>query len=66
LQKISTLVAKHGKRIQYWGDIVLERPEFISLLPKDSVALVWGYEVKPYSFNFELIIRKIILMQISV
>jgi hexosaminidase len=31
--------------MQYWGDIVLEKPELIPQLPNDAVGLVWGYEV---------------------
>ena len=30
--------------LQFWGDIVLEHPELIKLLPKDVIALNWGYE----------------------
>jgi hypothetical protein len=40
---------KHNKRMQYWGDIVLEKPEFIPQLPKDAVCMIWGYEVLYYN-----------------
>ena len=30
--------------MQFWGDIVLEHPELIPQLPKDVIALNWGYE----------------------
>jgi hexosaminidase len=30
--------------MQFWGDIVLEHPNLIPQLPKDVVALNWGYE----------------------
>ncbi|HEX4825808.1 MAG TPA: family 20 glycosylhydrolase [Candidatus Polarisedimenticolaceae bacterium] len=44
LEKIHALVAARGRRMQFWGDIVLEHPELISSLPKDVLALEWGYE----------------------
>lgn len=38
-------VAKErGRRIMFWGDIVVEHPELIPELPKDAIALEWGYE----------------------
>ena len=33
-----------GKRPMFWGDIVLRHPELITRLPKDVIALDWGYE----------------------
>ncbi len=30
--------------MQFWGDIILHRPDLIPELPKDTVALEWGYE----------------------
>jgi hypothetical protein len=44
LLKIHGLVAERGRRMQFWGDIVLEHPELIRELPGDAVALNWGYE----------------------
>ena len=37
-------VHSRGKLMQFWGDIVVEQPELIPELPKDAVALEWGYE----------------------
>ncbi len=37
-------VDRHGRTMQFWGDIVLAHPECIDELPKDLVALDWGYE----------------------
>ena len=37
-------VNNRGLTMQFWGDIVLEHPELISQLPKDVIALNWGYE----------------------
>ena len=44
LLKVCDLAQKHGKRPMFWGDIVLKHPEVISRLPKDLIALDWGYE----------------------
>jgi len=44
LKKIHQMAAKRGKTIQFWGDIILKRPELIAELPRDVIAMVWGYE----------------------
>ena len=44
LLKICDLVRKHGCRPMFWGDIILKHPELVERLPKDLVALDWGYE----------------------
>lgn len=37
-------LSKRGKTMQFWADIILQHPELISQLPKDAIALVWGYD----------------------
>ena len=44
LLKIHREVRARGRTMQYWGDIVIQHPELIGELPRDAVALVWGYE----------------------
>lgn len=44
LLKIHRLVKKRGRRMMFWGDIILHNPELVSRLPKDIIALEWGYE----------------------
>lgn len=34
----------HGRQMQFWGDIIMEHPELVPELPKDLIALEWGYE----------------------
>ncbi len=34
---------KHGKRVQLWGDIILNHPELIDQLPANATLLEWGY-----------------------
>lgn len=43
LMKINELANKRGKQMMFWGDIILHYPELISELPKDVIALEWGY-----------------------
>ncbi len=50
IRKIHKLCAKKGRRMQFWGDIILRQPELIKDLPPDILALCWGYEGDhPYS-----------------
>ena len=44
LQKVHDLAASHGRRMQFWGDIIIKRPDLLEKLPKDAIALEWGYE----------------------
>ncbi len=44
LQKIHGLVRERGRRMQFWGDIIIKRPELIPELPADAIAMEWGYE----------------------
>jgi len=44
LRAVHARVAARGKRMQFWGDIILEQPELVRELPRDALALEWGYE----------------------
>ncbi|MEE8523035.1 MAG: family 20 glycosylhydrolase [Thermoanaerobaculia bacterium] len=44
LTEVYDLVATHGRRMLFWGDVILQRPELIAELPGDAIALEWGYE----------------------
>ena len=49
LVDLSSLVNKHQHQMMFWGDIILKQPELIKRLPKDIIALNWGYEADhPY------------------
>ncbi len=43
LSLYATLAAR-GKTMQFWGDIILQHPELVGKLPRDAIALEWGYE----------------------
>ncbi|MDD4622453.1 MAG: glycoside hydrolase family 20 zincin-like fold domain-containing protein [Kiritimatiellae bacterium] len=44
LKKIHALVTARGRRMAFWGDIIIRHPELVPELPRDAVALEWGYE----------------------
>ena len=44
LKQIQREVKARGKQMLFWGDIILHYPELVAELPKDVVALNWGYE----------------------
>lgn len=44
LLKIHEAVRRRGHTMHFWGDIILHHPELIPELPRDVVAMVWGYE----------------------
>jgi hypothetical protein len=42
--ELRALCVEHGRRMNIWGDIVLEHPEIIPDLPPEIVLLNWDYE----------------------
>ncbi len=44
LLDIYTGIKRRGYTMQYWSDIVLQHPDLIDELPRDAIALEWGYE----------------------
>ncbi len=46
LHKIDALVRKRGRRMQFWGDVILEHPELVPELPREATAMLWGYDAK--------------------
>ena len=44
LLRIFESVKAKGRRPMFWGDIVLKHPDLVGRLPKDVIALDWGYE----------------------
>jgi len=37
------LKEKYKKRMMMWGDIILQHPEHLKEIPKDTIMLTWGY-----------------------
>lgn len=44
LLEIYQRVKAHGCTMQFWGDIINQYPDLVPELPKDVIALEWGYE----------------------
>lgn len=44
LLKIHREVSQRGKTMLFWGDIINKHPELIPSVPKNCIALNWGYE----------------------
>lgn len=44
LSALARLAGKHGRKVQFWGDIILHEPELIPEIPQGVTALAWGYE----------------------
>jgi hypothetical protein len=44
LEQVHRLVTQRGRIMQFWADMIRDRPALIGKLPKDAIALEWGYE----------------------
>jgi hypothetical protein len=45
VSKVHDAVKRRGLTMQFWGDIILRKPELLDQLPRDHlIALNWGYE----------------------
>lgn len=44
LKKIYAECSSRKKQMLFWGDIIVHYPELVKELPKDIIALNWGYE----------------------
>lgn len=48
------LQQKHKKRMMMWGDIILQHPDRLGEIPKDTIMLTWGYADRP-SFEDQIL-----------
>ncbi len=44
LKQLHREVKARDRKMMFWGDIILKHPELIRELPKNAIALNWGYE----------------------
>ncbi len=44
LLEIHRRVSARGRTMMYWGDIIMQHPDLVPELPRDAIALEWGYE----------------------
>jgi hexosaminidase len=54
LKQIEAALRYTGKRFLFWGDIAQGSPDLVKSLPKDMVAVAWGYGANP---NAERLLR---------
>ncbi len=59
LKQIHALVTRHGRTMQFWSDIIVrDEPELVAELPRDVIALEWGYEADyPFAEHAQLIAK---------
>ena len=53
VKQIIDHVKSYGKKVMMWGDILLEHPETIAELPKDTLFLNWWYMEEPKEETFK-------------
>lgn len=46
LKQVHALLQRRGHRMAFWGDIIVKRPDLLAELPRDAIALEWGYEAE--------------------
>lgn len=44
IRYLRKLAAEYGKRIMFWGDVMLQYPDAIPRIPRDCTVLDWGYD----------------------
>lgn len=47
LIRIHQQLAPYNKRLLFWGDVIENEPDVVSMLPKDMIAISWHYDAKP-------------------
>jgi len=52
LKQVHREVSARDRRMMFWGDMMLKHPELVRELPREMVALAWGYEAT-YPFAVE-------------
>lgn len=49
MNKLHKICGKYGKRMMFWADMIMHDVSAMKDMPKDAVAIVWGYEQEfPY------------------
>ncbi|MCC5850692.1 MAG: beta-N-acetylhexosaminidase [Verrucomicrobia bacterium] len=38
------VIQTHGRRPEFWGDILVKHPDQLHKIPREAIALEWGYE----------------------
>ncbi|MFI5348250.1 MAG: beta-N-acetylhexosaminidase [Elusimicrobiota bacterium] len=45
LQRVHEIMRPYHKRLLFWGDIAVKYPDLLGVLPKDMIAVPWGYDL---------------------
>lgn len=45
IKRIHKIITGLGKKVMMWGDIALDHPEILDMLPKDIILITWGYDI---------------------
>jgi hexosaminidase len=51
LKRVAEIMKPYNKRLMFWGDIAMKYPELLDILPKDVIAVAWGYNPAPQFDN---------------
>ncbi len=43
LKRVAEIMKPYNKRLMFWGDVAMHYPELLEILPKDVIAVAWGY-----------------------
>ncbi|MBE5795379.1 MAG: glycoside hydrolase [Clostridiales bacterium] len=43
VSKLCRIISESGRKPMFWGDIVVQHPDALACLPKDTICLNWGY-----------------------
>lgn len=43
LNKVVDIVKRKGKKVMFWGDVILNHPELLNNINKDAICLNWDY-----------------------
>lgn len=54
IRRVHDLLVKHKKRMMMWGDIILEHPNNLNEIPKDTIMLTWAYDPRA-SFETQIV-----------
>lgn len=57
LKALHVEVTRRQRRMQFWADIIVKYPALVEELPRDAIAMVWGYEAnEPKEDDVKLIV----------
>ena len=43
LNKVIGIVTRKGKKVMFWGDVILHHPELLNIIDKNAICLNWDY-----------------------